>query len=234
MKSVIFLVLYIMVVGVSIIYATDNNKLSIVRTKETLEINLTNYVWVGGIQFSILTSPNIVFSSLEQGARINPQQGWIMGYSKLNNSINILVLNMELDSLSPGEGVLVKIPFQLKNTYEGGQVRLERVMLITPSADSLGVSISNLEWSGEPSIENNFPNPFNSSTVIKFTVPEKEMVKLIVYNILGQEVKTLINEEKEQGKYEAPFYYPNLSSGVYLYRFQAGNYIETRKMLFLK
>ena len=80
----------------------------------------------------------------------------------------------------------------------------------------------------------NYPNPFNPSTTIKFTINKKEKVSLTVLNLIGQEVKTLVDEEKEQGNYEVKFNASNLPSGIYFYRLQVGSLVKTNKMVFLK
>ncbi|PIR68833.1 hypothetical protein COU48_02005 [Candidatus Nomurabacteria bacterium CG10_big_fil_rev_8_21_14_0_10_03_31_7] len=83
-------------------------------------------------------------------------------------------------------------------------------------------------------LSQNYPNPFNPSTKIKFTVPTVSYVSLIVFNSLGQEVQTLAREEKSEGIYEVSFNASNLPSGTYFYRIQAGDFVETKKMLLLK
>jgi len=80
----------------------------------------------------------------------------------------------------------------------------------------------------------NYPNPFNPSTKISFSIPAPEFVTLKVYDILGTEVATLINERKEPGVYTINFNASQLASGMYLYRLQAGSYIETRKMVLMR
>jgi hypothetical protein len=84
------------------------------------------------------------------------------------------------------------------------------------------------------SLEQNYPNPFNPSTKINYTLPQKEFVSLKVYDLLGNELKTLVNEEKSAGSYELDFDAINLPSGIYFYRLQAGSFVETKKMIFLK
>jgi hypothetical protein len=86
----------------------------------------------------------------------------------------------------------------------------------------------------EFSLEQNFPNPFNSATAIRYSIPQRSNVTLIIYDILGNEVITLVNEEKEQGVYTINFDANNLASEVYFYQLRADNYIETKKMLLLK
>ncbi|MHB8580157.1 MAG: T9SS type A sorting domain-containing protein [Ignavibacteriaceae bacterium] len=83
-------------------------------------------------------------------------------------------------------------------------------------------------------LEQNYPNPFNPSTTINFQVPSASKVTLKVYDVLGRELETLVNEVKPAGKYSINFNADKLASGVYIYRIQAGNYFETKKMIQLK
>ncbi|MBK9099624.1 MAG: T9SS type A sorting domain-containing protein [bacterium] len=87
----------------------------------------------------------------------------------------------------------------------------------------------------------NYPNPFNPTTSLQFTIGSQQFVTLKVYDLLGREIATLVNEEKPAGKYEIEFDSHSglsgireLPSGIYFYRLQAGNYIETKKMILLK
>jgi len=83
-------------------------------------------------------------------------------------------------------------------------------------------------------LNQNYPNPFNSTTKITYQVPEMSLVTLKVYGILGNEIATLINEEKPVGTYDLNWNAANLPSGVYFYRLQAGSFVETKKMILLK
>ena len=80
----------------------------------------------------------------------------------------------------------------------------------------------------------NYPNPFNPSTKIQYLLSSKQFVTLKVYDILGKEVSTLVNEEKPAGNYEVEFDGKELPSGIYFYKLKAGNYSETKKMLLMK
>jgi hypothetical protein len=71
-------------------------------------------------------------------------------------------------------------------------------------------------------------------TKIKYSIPEDDFVALNIYDILGNELKTLLNDYKQAGTYETEFNASNLPSGVYFYRIISGNFLETRKMLLLK
>lgn len=83
-------------------------------------------------------------------------------------------------------------------------------------------------------LSQNYPNPFNPVTSIKYTIPYDAMVNIKIYNILGQEVKVLENSFKLAGEYIMQFNGSELTSGVYFYKFTAGNYTEVKKMLILK
>ncbi len=80
----------------------------------------------------------------------------------------------------------------------------------------------------------NYPNPFNPSTTFRYSIPNESRVIIKVYDILGKEIETLVNEEKPTGSYEITWNASKLSSGVYFYRLQAGEFISIKKMLVLK
>ena len=79
-----------------------------------------------------------------------------------------------------------------------------------------------------------YPNPFNPTTTIQYSIPSDGIVKLIVFNTIGEEVKELVNEFKSAGNYEIDFSADDLTSGIYFYRMQAVSFVETKKMILLK
>jgi len=83
-------------------------------------------------------------------------------------------------------------------------------------------------------LEQNYPNPFNPSTRISYELAQPEFVSLKIYNMIGEEVSTLLNEQKPAGRYTVQFNASALASGVYLYKLKAGNYTSVRKMVVLK
>lgn len=97
-----------------------------------------------------------------------------------------------------------------------------------------GSEISELSISENYVLYNSYPNPFNPTTIIKYSIPLNSFVTLKVYDILGREVKTLVNELKNQGVYEVTFNGENLSSGTYFYRITAGSFSETKKFILMK
>jgi N-acetylneuraminic acid mutarotase len=99
------------------------------------------------------------------------------------------------------------------------------------------ISDSDLELNLRPNdflLYQNYPNPFNPTTAIRYQIPELSFVTFKVYDVLGNEVVILVNEEKPTGSYEVEFDATALSSGIYFYRLQAGDFIETKKMVLMK
>lgn len=86
----------------------------------------------------------------------------------------------------------------------------------------------------EFTLEQNYPNPFNPSTSIQYQISSISQVTLIVYDVLGNEIVTLVNEEKLAGSYEVTFDASGLASGIYLYKLTAGSFIQTRKMILVR
>ncbi|MBK9097227.1 MAG: T9SS type A sorting domain-containing protein [bacterium] len=120
-----------------------------------------------------------------------------------------------------------------------------RIYLATTSGvyfgegDSIVVSVENTEPAKTFFLSQNYPNPFNPVTKIKYSIPqdvrgEKQEVMLKIYDVLGREIATLVNEEKPAGEYEVEFDGSALPSGIYFYRLKAGAFSETRKMVLLK
>jgi hypothetical protein len=83
-------------------------------------------------------------------------------------------------------------------------------------------------------LSNNYPNPFNPTTIIRYSIPKRSFVKIVVYDVLGNEIKALADEEMPAGHYEIEFNGSGLSSGVYFYQISANDFVETKKMILIK
>jgi len=114
---------------------------------------------------------------------------------------------------------------------DGDLVGIDNVEIIYGTVD---VEENEAKLPTEYALNQNYPNPFNPSTVISYALPKQEMVTLSIYNILGEEVAELVNEMQSAGNYKVNFDASKLSTGAYIYRLQAGNFIQTKKMLLLK
>jgi hypothetical protein len=133
-------------------------------------------------------------------------------------------------ALSPGASATGGWPVsQLKpsGALIRGKIREGNGMLATtvPSHTNTPVQFS---------LGQNYPNPFNPGTSFKFRVPSSGLVTLKVYDVLGREVTTLVNEVRAPGAYTVRWDASSFSSGVYFYKLEAGNFSQTRKLLLLK
>ena len=103
-----------------------------------------------------------------------------------------------------------------------------------PTGNITGIENIGSEIPDEYLLFQNYPNPFNPSTKIYYSIPQSGLVSLKIYDVLGKEAATLVNEEKSAGSYEVNFDASRLSSGVYFYKLKAGSYTETKKMVLTK
>ena len=83
-------------------------------------------------------------------------------------------------------------------------------------------------------LEQNYPNPFNPSTTIRYSLPERGEIELVVYDALGKQIETLISGDHDAGVYEVDFDATGLTSGVYFYQIKSGSFTETRKLVLMK
>ncbi|MEJ2613722.1 MAG: T9SS type A sorting domain-containing protein [Ignavibacteriaceae bacterium] len=148
------------------------------------------------------------------------------------------LLSADLNGNTDGSGLsYLTDKFQLTGgdhqfTISGGNFNLDYVQLIKDSVVA-GVLNRNIQPNSY-SLSQNYPNPFNPTTNINFSIAKASNVKLIIYNILGQKVATLINNYMSAGTYTYQFNASNLASGVYIYSLDAGSYKMNKKMVLLK
>ena len=144
----------------------------------------------------------------------------IMFYINFYTTDSIVGANLELDNLL---------------SIKAGKFRLIDGFgdsTFTSGITGVGVVKQNLPQGFN--LSQNFPNPFNPSTIIKYTIPDNGYVSLTVYNSLGQEVRNLISEMKQQGDHEVIFNASGLPSGMYFYKLQTATNVETKKMVLMK
>jgi hypothetical protein len=108
---------------------------------------------------------------------------------------------------------------------------LDDVMIGSPN---VGVNPNGINLPDKFALEQNYPNPFNPTTNIKFSLPQATNVQLVIYNSMGQEVKSLVNGYKNAGSYSVDFNASSLSSGVYFYKLITSEFVETKKMTLVK
>lgn len=156
-----------------------------------------------------------------------------------DNSTIVASFQADLSGLSGGSAVVFASGFLSPSLNQNGETfgifaaLSDGTVVEFPQATTRVESLSEIIPSNF-SLSQNYPNPFNPSTTISFSLPNNEFVTLKVFNILGSEVATLINENLSAGAYKYSFDAKNLASGVYLYELKAGNFREFRKMNLLK
>ena len=154
----------------------------------------------------------------------NPQYGFVYS-ADLSNYTGFdsaaLDLKLDLDDGSNYKSEITWEPAVGIGKFEGS---LEPVSVVSEGND----------LPAEYKLFNNYPNPFNPSTTISYTIPKGEKVVIKVYDILGREISKLVNEQKTAGKYFVKFEGSTLSSGIYFYTINAGSYHQTKKMLLIK
>ena len=106
----------------------------------------------------------------------------------------------------------------------------QNALTISPT----GIKVIGTEIPESYNLYPNYPNPFNPSTQIRFDLPLSSFVKILIYNVLGKEVNTLVNEELKAGKYSVDWFAANYSSGVYFYKLITIDFTETKKMILVK
>ena len=142
-----------------------------------------------------------------------------------------------------GGGKLVELTFRTSGTPVSSDFQVSESVLVglDGAVDQLAhAEIGNLKPLPDRfNLDRNMPNPFNPSTVIGYQLPEAGMVRLAIYNLLGQQVRVLVNERRDAGSFSATWDGTDalgrrVASGIYLYRIQAGSFSSTKRMLLLK
>ena len=123
---------------------------------------------------------------------------------------------------------------QLHLRWNSNEQRIARVVALTGSADPNPIISDNMAGVLQYYLDQNYPNPFNPSTKIHWSMASPGKVLIVVYDILGRKIMTLVNDERPAGDYEVVFDGSDLSTGIYFYTINAGSFIKTRKMMLLK
>jgi len=161
-------------------------------------------------------------------------------------SINIVFSSLgTADTITTDTLTVASISFKKLTSFDSTSIYPTLVQFFSPSSSTLWTVgnwkdyqptiVANTPTSPEKfELMQNFPNPFNPTTTIKYQIPSSSLVTLKIYNILGQEIATLVNEMQNSGSYTVQFNAVRLASGIYLYSLHAGSYIKTKKMILMK
>lgn len=204
-------------VNLNINHANDGDIL-ISLVKENASVNLSQFNGNNGQNYTNTTFHDTASVNITQGTP--PFSGWFKPQQPLATFSNVQTQGnwiLKIYDMRPGNtGTLLNWSLSIKYSSPISVKKEENF-----TADKFNLF-------------QNYPNPFNPATTIKYSIPGKALVKLTVYDLLGKEIKTLVNEIQTRGFYSAYWDASSMPSGIYFYRLQTENFIETKKMLLIK
>ena len=165
--------------------------------------------------------------------------GWLDGIDYLPSDRRIMI-NTGPVEIAPGDtqNVVFALIFAQGTDRLNSVTELKKKAALVKHFYYNNLSTTSVETKKEIpnsySISQNYPNPFNPTTKIDYSIPTAGKTKLVIYDILGREVKTLVNEFQNPGNYKINFDARNLSSGVYFYRLSLNDFSDTKKMILVK
>lgn len=148
--------------------------------------------------------------------------------------------DVNLTGLGGGSAVVLASGFRRDSGNQGGElfqligVLADGQVVIFPDPPTSVDEVVDAVIPKQFELQQNYPNPFNPTTTISFSIPSSQFVKLSVFNTLGQQVATLVNEQLNAGQYKLLFDASNLVSGIYYYRIEAGNFTSTKRLVLLR
>jgi len=216
----------------------------------SVSIELFNADPVAGLQFSVVTTGGIGPESFEPAGRLNASGIAAYQFRANDSTLNVVLLASPHSALPSGAGVIGTVNV---TNGEGASVRsvsvgLNRIVACNSDACEIHVVSQSAEWvygsSNENSnkkatLEPNYPNPFNPSTTISFSISEPSWVRLSVFDITGREIARLVDKELQAGRFSVQWNALSTSggmiaSGLYLARLQAGSSSAVQKMIVAK
>lgn len=201
-----------------------------------LDLNYFFQQWIYGVNYPTYS---VVWSKNSLGGNLYDLALKITQSSNSNPSFFTMPIQIKVNS-STGDTIITVFNnaqvqnFNLTVANEPISITVDPNNWILKTINSVVVGIEDEMQPQTFSLEQNYPNPFNPVTKIKFTLASNEYTTLKVYDIIGKEISTLVNNQMEKGHYEINFDASNLPSGVYFYTLNAGGYKETRKMILMR
>jgi hypothetical protein len=203
----------------------------------TTNLNPEPYAYENGFAVKWTIGRQISGDSLLRYSGPNPNAPWLAwgpylwadGLVPRSDSLVWLCTDFAPDGTHPGPNARLKVAQMLLQFFRSDPTATPWFLRSTTTSVTLNEDVP-----ADVYLFQNYPNPFNPSTAIGFQVTAYSHVRLSVYDLLGREVATLVNEVKQPGTYEVTWDAGGFSSGVYLYRLQAGGFVETRKLLLIR
>ena len=206
--------------GTSLELTGDGSDEAVIEWSEAESNTNVSYNWHADTQGSDFSDPLVTLPSDNGGL-------------DTTLTLTFAAIDATLAGLGVEEGESITLDWTV-TAMAGDSVRFADEIFEITLTRNLSVSSEVTESPNSFTLNQNFPNPFNPTTNISYTLPESGAVTLEVFNVTGQKVATLVNSVKSAGSHIATFDASNLSSGVYMYRLSSGNSIQIRKMLLIK
>ena len=150
-----------------------------------------------------------------------------------------LKYTFDINTVSEGDSIEFYFTFNNNGTEEREPANTNYLLHVENLSITTIKDENNNVIPTEFELSQNYPNPFNPNTIIKYNIPQKSFVSLKIYDMLGREIKSLVNSEKEPSTYNVEWNGTNnfgqrVASGAYVYQITAGDFIQTKKMVYLK
>jgi len=218
---------------------------SVSKLNDEGDTNVKIYIYKEGITIYLDTKIGLCGAQIELGnVSDNPENMMIntaLGegyYKRIDETLRVLLYDRQAEKVfEAGENILADMPFHITRPKD---ITLEKLILEDINRQRVVQNQVEIIYEFPPTLPVNFklyqnyPNPFNPSTTIQYSIPKESSVTLKVYDILGNKVATLVNEDIHRGVYSINFNASGLASGVYFYQIQAGEFVETKKMVLLR
>ncbi|HEX2788262.1 MAG TPA: T9SS type A sorting domain-containing protein [Ignavibacteria bacterium] len=181
----------------------------------------------GGESWTLIKSPQIQYAKLQS---ISSDTVWVASENKIlrtyNSGVNWTLFEFPYFGYYHSDFQFV--------SGKTGWVASKNKLFYTDNGGSVSINLISNEIPSQYHLSQNYPNPFNPITKIQYQIPKSGFVSIKVYDINGKEIVTLVNENHQAGTFEAIFDGSNSASGIYFYRIQAGDFVETKKMMLTK
>ncbi len=212
---------------------TSDVKLKFIVSRDNIEVRLTNETPVSALRFEIEFRNRFVYRPITLTERVQNLNSYI---NFQETSLTFVLLDIDGKGISSGEGTIIDIPIDDQQEF---QVTAAYASTRTSGIKEIGHTIVNENIRDFIILEQNDPNPFSTSTKIEFQITDDAEVKVVIYDVGGALIRTLLDSKLKAGKHELEWDGKNdsgsyVESGIYLYKLYAGIYCVTRKMVYLK
>ncbi|TSA24931.1 T9SS C-terminal target domain-containing protein [bacterium] len=227
------------------------NRMQLKKSSDnSITIEMTNADPIAGFQFSVQGRGGIVWGTYEGSERAGAAGLAVYQYLKNDSTLNVVILAPFRSALPSGQGAIGTIGFTLRSGAAADTISafLTGLVICDANANYLDVSAERLVWNRREdqesrpatfTLEQNYPNPFNPSTTISYKLDKPANVRLVVYDVAGRLINTLLSQVQNEGRYSVQWNASDnrgtkLASGMYFARLQVDGQVAIKKMILTK